>query len=63
VLESAVRASSGDASVRYHLAEAYVAVDRTDDGIETLRAALELGEFPERADAEALLKRLESTGS
>jgi putative PEP-CTERM system TPR-repeat lipoprotein len=61
LLETAARANRGSAGIRYHLAEAYVAVNRPEDGLKTVKEALQLGDFRDRADAQALLKKLESS--
>ena len=60
LLEQAASGRKANATIRYHLAEAYTAASRLEDGGRAVREALAMGEFPERADAEALLHKIES---
>ncbi|MFO7854284.1 MAG: tetratricopeptide repeat protein, partial [Paracoccaceae bacterium] len=64
VLRETAPALAGNPIAQYHLGMAYAAIDRTGSAIEQLRRALELADggapFPQRAEAEAELARLEA---
>ncbi len=59
VFERAVLSSPPSPSLLYRLASALAQAGRPDDARVTLQQALELGKFPEREQAEALLQSLD----
>ncbi|MEM9742047.1 MAG: XrtA/PEP-CTERM system TPR-repeat protein PrsT [Pseudomonadota bacterium] len=58
ILKESIRLRGDNPTVQYHLAYAEAKLGKTAQARERLASAIGLGEFPERADAEALLSSL-----
>jgi putative PEP-CTERM system TPR-repeat lipoprotein len=59
LLSEAANGLPDNAEVQYHYAQALAAEGKSDEALDVLRGALSKGaDFPERSEAEALLKRL-----
>lgn len=62
MLEKAQAKSPRNPWLRYHLAQAYAEAGKTAQAVVALRASLALGSFPARAEAAAMLRKLQDRG-